>query len=227
MSPIIETSDQLDTRSAIHPPRTRIEGKFIIIEPISTAHADDLFFVVGGLENASLWTYMPLGPFESKPSFEAHISAITTSKDPVFYTLLDPANQKAIGYLGLMRIDLTNRVVEIGHIVFSPVLQRTIAATEVFYLIAKMVFEDLGFRRYEWKCNNLNVPSKNAASRLGFTFEGIFRQHMIVKGRNRDTAWYSIIDSEWPVVKNAFEKWLHPSNFDAQGNQRHSLASFR
>ncbi|KMP09941.1 acetyltransferase [Coccidioides immitis H538.4] len=219
--------DQLSQNPALHPPRIRLTGRSIIIEPLSAAHAEDLFSCVGGLENASLWTYMPAGPFESKASLETYINSIISSEDSVFSALIDPASQRAVGYLGLLRIDLKNRIVEIGSIMLSPTLQRSTAATEAYYLIAKMVFEDLGFRRYEWKCNNLNTPSKNAAIRLGFTFEGIFRQHMIVKGLNRDSAWFSVIDSEWPSIKNAFEKWLDPTNFDADGNQRRSLASFR
>ncbi|WEW58606.1 hypothetical protein PRK78_004074 [Emydomyces testavorans] len=227
MATTLETGYQIHSKPAIAPFRTRITGQFIVIEPISTAHTDDLWSSVGGPENASLWTYMPDGPFDSKASFGIYVEAMVASQDPVTYALIDPISQKAVGHLSLLRIDLKNCVVEIGNIMFSPTLQRSIPATEALYLMAKMVFEDLGFRRYEWKCNNLNVPSKNAAARLGFTFEGIFRQHMIVKGRNRDTAWFSIIDSEWRMIKSAFERWLDPLNFDAQGRQLQSLASFR
>ena len=130
----------------------------------------------------------------------------------------------AVGYASYMRIEPVHRVIEVGSILYTPRLQRTIGATEAMYLMARHVFEDLGYRRYEWKCNALNAPSRSAALRLGFTFEGIFRQHMIIKGRNLDTAWFSMLDSEWPQRKAAFERWLDPSNFDANGRQRQSLA---
>ena len=129
-----------------------------------------------------------------------------------------------MGVCALMRIDAANRVIEVGHILFTPLLQRTPAATEAMYLAARYVFDDLGYRRYEWKCNNCNEPSKRAASRYGFTYEGLFRQHLIMKGRNRDTAWFSMLDSEWPARKAAFEAWLAPENFDAEGKQVRPLA---
>ncbi len=141
----------------------------------------------------------------------------------MFYAIVDRRNGLAVGRAALMRIDPRNRVVEVGNIMYSPALQRTRGATEAMYLLARYVFEDLGYRRYEWKCNALNEPSQRAALRLGFSFEGIFRQHMIVKGRNRDTAWFSMLDSEWPARKREFERWLDKTNFDSQGIQKTSL----
>jgi RimJ/RimL family protein N-acetyltransferase len=145
------------------------------------------------------------------------------SDDPLYYAIVDKPSGAAVGRSALMRIDPVHRVIEVGSIVYSAPLQRTRGATEAMYLLARYVFETLGYRRYEWKCNALNHPSRAAALRLGFTFEGIFRQHMIVKGRNRDTAWYSMVDSEWPALKTRFERWLSPGNFDDGGRQRMSL----
>ena len=139
--------------------------------------------------------------------------------------MIDNASGGPVGYQTLMRIDAANRVIEIGNVLYTPAMQRTIGATEAQYLFAAYVFDTLGYRRYEWKCNDLNAPSKRAAQRLGFTFEGVFRQHLIVKGRNRDTAWFSMLDSEWPLRRAAFERWLAPDNFDAAGRQRVSLAN--
>ena len=141
----------------------------------------------------------------------------------VFFALVPKSSGRAQGYASYMRIDPANGVIEVGNILLAPSLQRTTAATEAMYLMAKHVFEDLGYRRYEWKCNAKNEPSMRAALRLGFTYEGIFRQHMVVKGENRDTAWYSMLDSEWPARKMAFEAWLDPANFDGEGRQQKSL----
>jgi RimJ/RimL family protein N-acetyltransferase len=150
---------------------------------------------------------------------------MAATRDPLFFTILDNISTKPVGYASYMRIEPAHRCIEVGSILFTPMLQRTPGATEAMYLMARHVFDDLGYRRYEWKCNALNDPSRRAALRLGFTFEGIFRQHMIIKGRNRDTAWYSMLDSEWPIRKRNFEQWLAPSNFDPQGRQKQSLAS--
>ena len=143
----------------------------------------------------------------------------------MFFAILDNPSGKAVGYASYMRIEPVHRVIEVGSILYTPRLQQTTLATEAMYLMARHVFEDLGYRRYEWKCNALNAPSRRAALRFGFTFEGIFRQHMIVKGRNRDTAWFSMLDSEWPVRKANFERWLDPSNFGADGRQKVALST--
>ncbi|KAF3386849.1 Uncharacterized protein F1880_001111 [Penicillium rolfsii] len=217
----------VEVKEALPPPTVPIVGHSIQLEPLTSNHINDLYPIIGQPEQASLWTYIPEGPFTDKASFTEALKAFCTSKDPFFYAIINKTTKKPTGFFSLLRIDLTNRVIEIGFIVFSTLLQRTTAATEAVYLLAKTVFEDLGYRRLEWKCNNLNAPSKKAAVRFGFTAEGIFRQHLIVKGRNRDTAWFSMLDSEWPVVKRAFEKWLDPSNFDAEGKQLASLAELR
>lgn len=217
----------VEVRQALPPPSTTITGHAVQLEPLDPKHIDGLYPLIGQAEHASLWTYIPKGPFTDKTSFAEAITAFSESTDPFFYAIINKSTQKPIGFFSLLRIDLTNRVIEIGFIIFSPLLQRTTAATEAVYLLAKTVFEDLGYRRFEWKCDNLNAPSKKAAGRFGFTAEGVFRQHLIVKGRNRDTAWFSILDSEWPIVKAAFEKWLEPGNFDADGKQVRSLVELR
>lgn len=219
-------SFSVHTGSATWPPHQTFTGRCVRIEPLDAKHIDDLYDSLGKLEYHAVWTYLPTGPFQDKESFSQFIESLTQTKDSVFYAVVDQVQGKAVGFFSLMRIDLKNRVVEIGYITFSPLLQRTTTATEAFYLTARTVFEDLGFRRFEWKCDNLNGPSKRAATRFGFTAEGVFRQHMIVKGRNRDTAWFSIIDSEWPSLQVAFAKWLDPLNFDGDGVQRSSLTSF-
>jgi RimJ/RimL family protein N-acetyltransferase len=176
-------------------------------------------------EQASLWTYMFDGPFEDRTAFAEALKKRQGSNDPLFFTIVDADSNRAVGIASYMRIEPAHRVIEVGGIVFSPALQRKPAATESMYLMARHVFEDLGYRRYEWKCDALNAPSRRAALRLGFTFEGIFRQHMIIKGRNRDTAWFAMLDSEWPARKAAFENWLVPDNFDANGMQKKSLSA--
>ena len=166
-------------------------------------------------------------PFPDKAAFRAHIERKSASEDPLFFAIIDTASGKAVGYETLMRIDTAHRVIEVGNILYGTPLQRTPGATEAQYLLMRYVFETLGYRRYEWKCNALNAPSRSAAERFGFSFEGIFRQHMIVRGRNRDTAWYSILDHEWSVQKAAFEAWLQPDNFDTDGRQRRKLSDFK
>lgn len=217
----------VEIKDALPPPSTTITGRSVELEPLDPRHIDDLYPIIGQPEQAALWTYINKGPFTDKPSFTEVITTFSQSKDPFFYAIIHKPTRKAIGFFSLLRIDLTNRVIEIGFIVFSPFLQRTTAATEAVYLLARTVFEDLGYRRFEWKCDNLNAPSKKAAARFGFTAEGVFRQHLIVKGRNRDTAWFSMLDGEWPVVNGAFEKWLDPGNFDAEGKQVRSLVELR
>ncbi len=213
--------------AARRPERVTLHGRVVDLVPLDAAHADDLFVVVGGEGNAWAWDYMPDGPFAEGQAFRDHVARKALSEDPLFYAIVDEANGKAIGHATLMRIDTSNRVIEIGNIMFSPAMQRTAGASESMYLFARYVFDDLGYRRYEWKCNALNAPSRAAAARLGFTFEGVFRQHMIVKGRNRDTAWFSMLDTEWPAIRRGFELWLSPDNFDAGGRQRRSLADLR
>lgn len=213
--------------AAKRPERRISAGRFVTLVPLDPSHADDLFKVAGGVENAWAWDYMPDGPFPEPEPFRNHIASKAASEDPLFYAIQDNRSGSVVGHATLMRIDTVNRVIETGNIMFSPTMQRTPGATESMYLLARYVFDDLGYRRYEWKCNALNAPSRRAAERLGFTFEGEFRQHMIVKGRNRDTAWFSMLDSEWPTVKRGFEAWLAPGNFDNEGRQKQALAALR
>ena len=186
-----------------------------------------LFDVLGGAGNENLWRYVPLGPFDDAKDFIAAMSGAIHQFGWQTYLLSDAVTGEALGMASYMRIRPDVGSAEVGCIVFSKKLQRTPAATEAMYLMARHIFDELGYRRYEWKCNNANESSKNAALRLGFVFEGVFRQDMVVKGQNRDTAWYSILDSEWPKVRAAFEAWLRPENFDEDGRQRQSLSSLR
>jgi RimJ/RimL family protein N-acetyltransferase len=218
----------VDPTPARRPQRTTLAGRAVTLVPLDpAAHADMLHARTRGKENEHLWRYLWDGPFPDRASLDVHLQQKSKSEDPLFFAILDNASASAMGYASYLRIEPAHRVIEVGNILFTPRLQRTVGATEAMYLMARHVFEDLGYRRYEWKCNALNAPSRSAALRLGFTFEGVFRQHMIIKGRNRDTAWFSMLDSEWPTRKAAFERWLDPSNFDAQGGQKRSLGAFR
>jgi RimJ/RimL family protein N-acetyltransferase len=187
-------------------------------------HAAALFEGTGGPANDALWVYLQPGPFGDRPTFDAWLTARAAADDPLCYAIVDKPTASAVGLASLMRIDPANRVIEVGGIVYSSKLQRTRGATEAMFLLAQYVFEALGYRRYEWKCNALNAPSRAAAVRLGFTFEGVFRQHMIVKGHNRDSAWFSLLDAEWPARKAQFERWLSPQNFDTNDKQRTRLS---
>ncbi len=205
------------------PGAVTLSGRTVTLEPLSAAkHAADIWRSVNGHDE--VWTWLGDGPYSNEAQLEEAIAAKEFGTSARFFALVPAATGQAVGYASLMRIDAANGVIEVGNVLFSPVLQRTPAATEAMYLMARYVFEDLGYRRYEWKCNALNLPSRSAAIRLGFTYEGTFRQHMVIKEQNRDTAWYSMLDSEWPARKQAFENWLSPENFDAQGQQRNALA---
>ncbi|WP_103122620.1 GNAT family N-acetyltransferase [Methylopila sp. Yamaguchi] len=213
---------------ATRPAATTLEGRFVRLTPPNPGEdAADLFPVVSGPENAALWTYLFNGPFASEEALSAEFAKTAGLVDPVFFAIRDAATGRALGRASYMRIEPNHRVIEVGSILFSPLLQRTPAATEAMYLMARHVFEDLGYRRYEWKCDALNAPSRAAAVRFGFRFEGVFRKHMIVKSRSRDTAWFAMTDDEWPRVKAAFERWLEPANFDAEGRQTRRLEEIR
>ncbi|MDR3698454.1 MAG: GNAT family protein [Candidatus Sulfopaludibacter sp.] len=208
------------------PQRTAMAGRTVTLVPLDPeAHAESLFTKTHGPGNEQLWQYMGDGPFPDRAAFDESLRRKAASEDPLFYAILDNAGGAAMGYASYLRIEPAHRCIEVGNIVYTPRLQRTTGATEAMYLMARYVFEDLGYRRYEWKCNALNAPSRRAALRFGFTFEGIFRQHMIVKGRNRDTAWFAMLDSEWPSRKASFERWLSPENFDAAGRQKVRLSN--
>lgn len=212
-------------------PRPRhapMEGRTCRLEPLSAAaHAADLFAAQAEDADGRMWTWMPNGPYADEASYRAFAETAERSEDPMFFAVVDRSSGRALGSASYLRIDPANGVVEVGFIAFPPALQRTAMATEAMALMMAHVFDDLGYRRYEWKCNALNAPSRRAAERLGFTFEGVFRQAAVVKGRNRDTAWYSILDREWPAAKAAFAAWLDPANFDAAGRQRRRLGEIR
>lgn len=202
-----------------------LPGRWVRLDPVSVSkHGEDLFHSFHGVKGEDdIWTYLGYGPFAAQEQFSAWLEQRQAARDPWFYAYVDRASGKAKGMGAFMRSDAQNGVIEIGHIWLSPALQRTREATEIIYLMIRHAFADLGVRRLEWKCDALNAPSRAAAARFGFTFEGIFRQHLIVKGRNRDTAWFSIIDSEWPAIHKAFEAWLDEANFDAEGRQKAKL----
>ncbi|MBB3261436.1 RimJ/RimL family protein N-acetyltransferase [Paraburkholderia bannensis] len=210
------------------PASVTLEGARCRIEPVDVErHAADLFEAYSAAPDGSDWTYLFTGPFSDFASFRAYLEKAAASEDPLHYAIIDRASGKAVGTFALMRIDPANGAIEVGSVTFSPLLKRTALSTEAQYLLMRYAFDQLGYRRYEWKCDSLNAPSRKTALRLGFQFEGIFRQAVVYKGRSRDTAWYAIIDHDWPQVKRAFETWLAPANFDAQGKQRASLASLR
>jgi RimJ/RimL family protein N-acetyltransferase len=214
----------VDAAPAQRPGAVALEGRFGRIEKLDPArHASDLWRAFGADER--LWTYMFYGPFPDAGSFSIFLGKIATLEEQVYYAIVD-RDGRAAGWAALMEIRPQARVIEVGSIVYGPALQRTALATEAQYLLARYAFETLGYRRYEWKCDALNAPSRRAALRLGFAFEGIFRQHMIIKGRSRDTAWFAMLDSEWPRAKAAFERWLQPENFDG-GRQRRPLEAIR
>ncbi|WP_321889773.1 GNAT family N-acetyltransferase [Paraburkholderia bannensis] len=210
------------------PARVTIEGERCRIEPVDVErHAADLFEAYSAALDGSDWTYLFVGPFTDFESFRAYLAKAAASEDPLHYAIVDRASGKAVGTFALMRIEPAHGAIEVGSVTFSPLLKRTAISTEAQYLLMRYVFDELGYRRYEWKCDSLNAPSRKTALRLGFEFEGIFRQAVVYKGRSRDTAWFAIVDQDWPQAKRAFETWLAPANFDAEGNQRTSLASLR
>lgn len=215
---------ELNVEPARRPARVSLHGAYTKLVPLeSVTHAKDLYAPTHGTEKDDLWRYLWDGPFASEVDFRAALERKAATDDPLFFAITDPPSGRALGYASYMRIEPAHRCIEVGGILFAPELQRTRAATEAMYLMARHAFEDLGYRRYEWKCDSLNRPSIRAALRLGFTFEGVFRQHMIVKHRNRDTAWFAMLDSEWPGRKEAFERWLAAENFDAEGRQKTAL----
>jgi RimJ/RimL family protein N-acetyltransferase len=203
-------------------------GRCVRLEPLDAErHGASLWRETHGPGQHARWQYLFEAPHPNEPAFRAQLAHKAQSDDPLFYAIVDQRSDQALGYATLMRIDAAHRCIEVGNIVYGAGLQRTAGATETQYLLMHYVFDDLGYRRYEWKCNALNAPSRRAAERLGFRFEGVFRQHMIVRGRNRDTAWYAILDREWPAMKAAFDRWLAPANFDAAGRQQRSLETIR
>ena len=206
------------------PSPIRLQGRTVALEPLDAVqHTRDLWHAVRGHDE--LWAWLFDGPYATQEALREAVAQKQASADSVFFAIVPAGTGRTAGWASYMRMEPEHGVIEVGNILLGPALQRTTAATEAIYLMARHVFEDLGYRRYEWKCNALNEPSRRAALRLGFTFEGIFRQHMVVKGSNRDTAWYSMLDHEWPARKAAFEAWLDPENFDASGEQRARLSA--
>jgi RimJ/RimL family protein N-acetyltransferase len=211
----------VDTTPARRPEAVVLSGHYGRVEKLTMHHAADLWRAYAGHDH--IWTYLSsYGPFAGEVEFMAWFESRIPLEDPYCYAIIDAAGH-AVGIATLMEIRPAMRVIEVGHIVYSPALQRKPLGTEAQYLLARYAFETLGYRRYEWKCNALNAASRNAALRFGFSYEGTFRQHLISKGRNRDGAWFSMLDSEWPARKAAFERWLKPENFAAGGRQRESL----
>jgi RimJ/RimL family protein N-acetyltransferase len=209
-----------------YPPRIVMPGRFCRLEPLDAArHAEPLFAAIKLDKDDRNWTYLPSGPYATKAEFRAWVEPASVDDAQLFFAVIDLASGRAVGYASYLRIDPKNGTIEVGSINYSPALQHTAAATEAMYLMMRNAFDGLGYRRYEWKCNALNAPSCAAATRLGFTYEGTFRQAMVVKGQNRDSAWFAILDREWPALKPAFERWLAPANFDPDGRQRESLSA--
>ena len=215
---------QVDAKPARWPERTTLKGRFGRVEPLSVQHVGELWRAVE--RHDELWPYMSAGPFTNEKTFSDWIRFRIEAKDSVSYAIVDSVN-KPCGVAVLMEIRPEMRVIEVGSILYAPALQRTPLGTEAQYLLARYAFEALRYRRYEWKCNALNAPPRRAALRYGFTYEGILRAHMVIKGRNRDTAYFSMLDSEWPSRKAAFEKWLSPENLGADGRQKKRLEELR
>jgi RimJ/RimL family protein N-acetyltransferase len=209
---------------APRPQRVTLRGNNVIVRPLQPAEdALSLYEGTHGTGEDDFWLYMSEGPFPGFKEFREYLDKRSTSNDPLSFSIVDVQTGRALGHASYMRITPEHRVIEVGNIFLTRSLARTRGATEAMYLMAKYAFDDLGYRRYEWKCNALNIPSRRAALRLGFAFEGIFLHHMIQKGRSRDTAWYSILEAEWRVYKNAFSHWLSPENFSDVGKQKRPL----
>lgn len=210
------------------PERIALTGDYCTLTPFSAKeHGKALFHAYSQAQDGRDWTWLPVGPFLAEQDYLEYAATMEQSQDPLHYAIVDNASGLPVGSVALMRIDVRNGVVEVGHVTYSPLLKGTRVATEAQYLLMKYVFDTLGYRRYEWKCDNLNEPSRRAAQRLGFQPEGVFRQAVVYKGRTRDTAWFSLLDKEWPSNKKALASWLSGDNFDANGSQLHPLSFFR
>lgn len=206
-------------------PRTPMEGRTVGLEPVDPErHVGDLYAC--SKDGESLWTYLNFGPFESEAAMRRWLDTVEPQTDPLAFTIVDRKTDKAEGMASFLRITPAHGVIEIGAIWFAPRLQRSVKATEAIFLMMKRSFDELGYRRLEWKCDHFNAPSRRAAERFGFTYEGLFRKHIIYKGRSRDTAWYAMLDDEWPVIRDGFEAWLDPANFDTEGRQKRALSDF-
>lgn len=213
-----------DWQAPLVPARETLRGRFCQLEPINAArHAADLYYAFTSEPDSGMWTYLPYGPFPNLLSFQRWVEHLSAQTDPLMYAIIDFRELKAVGVAGYLRITPEHGSIEVGHLNYSPALRRTPAATEAMFLLMERAFS-MGYRRYEWKCDSLNANSCRAALRLGFKFEGTFRQATIYKGRNRDTSWFSILDSEWPAIRSVLDQWLSPANFDEAGKQRVALS---
>jgi len=210
------------------PERTAFTGRYCCVVPIDVERdAPALFDAYAQAKDDRDWTYLAQEQPVSMALFRSYLARIAASADPLHFAIVDLSSRLAVGTAALMRIEPAHGVIEVGYITYSPLLKKSRAGTEAMYLLMRYVFDNLGYRRYEWKCDSLNGPSRAAAKRYGFKFEGIFRKTLVYKGRSRDTAWFSIVDEEWPRIRSAFEAWLNPENFDAAGQQRRALAAIR
>ncbi|MCO7261537.1 GNAT family N-acetyltransferase [Dickeya zeae] len=213
-----------DWQGAQLPDGQSLVGRYCRLDRIDVErHAADLYDAYQDADDLRDWTYLPVGPFDTFEAYRIYLTAVATLTDPMHYAVVDLVSGKAVGTLALMRIDAPNGVIEVGHVTYSPRMKRTRLSTEAMSLLLTYVFEDLGYRRFEWKCDSLNAPSRAAALRYGFTFEGIFRQVIVTHKRNRDTAWHSIIDGEYPALRAAYTQWLDEHNFDEEGRQIEKL----
>ena len=217
-----------DWQECAFPPRSTMTGKWCRVERlVPEKHAEELFAAYVKQRNDQDWTYLPYGPFDRFDDYQRWLTKTYTDDDPLFHTIIESKTNKAVGVASFLRIQPEIGVIEVGHIHFSPLMQKTSVATEAMFLMMRRVFDELGYRRYEWKCDALNARSRKAAERFGFSFEGLFRQATLYKNRNRDTAWFGMTDREWPMIKKTFEIWLSPDNFDTQGRQKKNLQQIR
>lgn len=221
-------SDLQDWTPRPKPERKVLEGRYARLEPLDAdRHGDELYAASSVADAGQRFTWLFETPPATRAEFQSWLDKASKSADPLFFAVIDKASGKVAGRQALMRIEPVHGVIEIGNVYWGPLISRKPAATEAQFLFMQYVFDELGYRRYEWKCNNDNAPSKRAAERFGFRFEGLFRQHMVAKGQNRDTAWFSVIDSEWPALKRAYQAWLAPENFDGEGRQIERLEELR
>jgi RimJ/RimL family protein N-acetyltransferase len=227
MVPDLPLGEELDWTLAQRPARASLVGSHVLLRPVDAdGDATPLFMISHPPDgDPAIWTYLPDGPYRDSEHLRQMLAWAETSEDPLYFTLVRLPDDRPLGIASYLRITPEFGVIEIGHIWFGALLQRTTAATEAIYLLARHAFDDLGYRRLEWKCNALNNASRRAAKRFGFSFEGVFRNHQIIKARNRDTAWYAITDDEWPSIRRGYETWLAPENMDDDGRQKRSLKS--
>lgn len=218
-----------DWRPAQAPTAMPLTGRYVRLQPLEPAqHSAALWLALQGPDaDPQLWDYLPYGPFADRAAFDSWLTGCAGRHDPLFFSLIDPLSNHAVGLISLLNVMPADGCIEIGHVIFGAALQRTPSATEAIYLLAQWAFAQLGYRRVEWKCNAANTRSQRAAERFGFTYEGLFRQHRVVKGHNRDSAWYSLLDHEWPTCCSAFEQWLAADNFNEQGQQKQRLQDLR